>query len=170
LGLQGNRFRSFFKKHNFSNTEPRQRLFCSPPFSVASVVKIPFTLSALETRRLALKLDRMKTSGVEIFDSELAQQIRREFKSYLDDGHSVYMAGQRIIETHGDDSVMVVYLVIASLQIEHEVIQVKVKKKALTLIISGDAADPWSESAPEIFEKRKQVLQELRQRILDVPT
>jgi hypothetical protein len=112
----------------------------------------------------------MRTFGIGIFDNDRAQQVRQEFEASVAQGHSAYVASDKIIAKHGVKNEMEVYLALAELQIEHEIIQPKVKKKALTLIISGDAAEDWESAGSAIFENRKAVLQDLRKRLLAMPT
>ena len=119
---------------------------------------------------MALKNSLMKTWGVGIFDNDVALDVRKEFEAALAKGLSGYMASDNVIAKYGQTKDMEVYLALAELQIEHNIIQPKVKKKALTLIISGDAAEDWEDAGTAVFENRKAVLQELRLRLLGMPT
>lgn len=112
----------------------------------------------------------MHTWGIGIFDNDVALDVRKAFHASLDKGLSAYMASDKLIEKYGHKNEMEVCLALAELQIEQEIIQPKVKKKALTLIISGDAAEDWERAGSAVFENRKAVLQDLRRRLLEMPT
>ena len=112
----------------------------------------------------------MKTWGIGIFDNDVALDVRKDFEASLAQGLSAYMASDKLIEKHGYKNDMEMYLALAELQIEQDIIQPKVKKKALTLIISGDAAEDWESAGNAVFENRKAVLQDLRLRLLGMPT
>ena len=112
----------------------------------------------------------MRTWGIGIFDNDRARSVRAEFEAFIAQGHSGYVASDKLIEKYRHSHEMELYLALAELQIEHEIIQPKVKKKALTLIISGDAAEDWESAGSAVFENRKAVLQELRKRLLAMPT
>jgi len=119
---------------------------------------------------MALKNSLMKTWGVGIFDNDVALDVRNEFDAALALGLSAYVASDKVIAKYDQTKDTEVYLALAALQIEHDIIQPKVKKKALTLIISGDAAEDWEDAGIPVFENRKAVLQELRLRLLGMPT
>jgi len=112
----------------------------------------------------------MKTWGVGIFDNEQALNIRRDFEVLVAQGQSVFAAADKLIEKYADQNSAVMYLALASLQLDHDVIHPKIKKRALTAIISGQAAEAWEETGTAVFENRKAVLQELRRRLLASPT
>ncbi|HYG76679.1 MAG TPA: hypothetical protein VEK08_16870 [Planctomycetota bacterium] len=112
----------------------------------------------------------MRTWGVGIFDNDLAVAIKADFEKLVADGDSVFAAADKLIEKYSEANSSVMYLALASLQLDYDVIHPKIKKRALTAIISGNAAEAWEESGTAVFENRKAVLQELRQRLLAVPT
>ena len=111
----------------------------------------------------------MKTTGPGIFDNDVAQGVRAEFNASVAEGLSVFAAAERILskpidflkETDRDQ----IFLALAALQLEHGLIQPKVKKNALTIIILGDELERWESSGPETYEARKKVLQDLRERL-----
>ena len=120
------------------------------------------------TLKKNIELERAESMwGVDIFDAQLAKDIRLEFQQAVDGGTSLYIASDRIITKYADADSMVVYLALAALQIEHDVIQPKVKKKALTLINTGDGAERWEDEGNEMLSARKLVLQDLRKRLLN---
>jgi hypothetical protein len=112
----------------------------------------------------------MQSWGVGIFDSDLAQAVRKDFEAAMAAGASIYAAADRTIEAHSNDNSIIVYLAIAALQLEQNGIQPKIKKKALTIIISGDGKEPWFDGPPDTLAARERVLEELRNRLREMPT
>jgi hypothetical protein len=108
--------------------------------------------------------------GVGLFDSDVAQDVRAAFTKEMDAGASVYVAAERVQESFAQADYCTVTLALAALQAEHDLIHPKIKKKALTLIISGEAEDAWREGPPAIYETRKSVLYALRVKLLAIPT
>jgi len=112
----------------------------------------------------------MRVWGVGIFDNDVAQDVRRDFEAGLASGQSVYIAADALLQKYDQSNSCALYLALAALQLEHELIQPKIKKKALTLIISGDAAEDWVASGTAIYENRMTVLSELRAKLVAMPT
>ena len=108
--------------------------------------------------------------SVGIFDNALARQIRSEFEGAIAAGQSVYVISDSLIEKYKESESVSVYLAIAALQAEYDVLQHKIKKKALTIINCGEGIDAWAEAAPDVLEARKAQLQLLRSRLLEIPT
>jgi hypothetical protein len=113
----------------------------------------------------------MKTWGTGIFDNDDAESVRREFNDCLQHGMSVYAAADRILGKISDPTNLnrvdraAVYLALAALQLEHGVVQPKIKKHALTFIVSGEELEKWESSGPETVEARRKVLQALREKL-----
>ena len=113
----------------------------------------------------------MSAHGVGLFDNPLATDIRLEFDAALKNGASVYVAAENILQKHAhsihdpDCSPIILYA-LAALQLQHGVISSKIRKRALTLINSGDGLERWRGASPEIYEARKEVEQELRARLV----
>lgn len=108
--------------------------------------------------------------GVGIFDNSTAQDVRKDFEAAMAAGASAYSAADALIVKYDSAGSCALYLALAALQLEQNVIQPKIKKKALTLIISGEASEDWEAVSPAIFENRKAILHELRQKLLAMPT
>ena len=112
----------------------------------------------------------MKSWGVGIFDNEVARSVRDEFTKHVSDGLSVFAAAERIlgkpVNPLEDSERPQIYLALAACQLEHGVIQPKIRKHALTVIILGDDDENWTASPPETQAARKEVLSQLRQRML----
>jgi hypothetical protein len=112
----------------------------------------------------------MASWGVGIFDDDLAQLVRAEFERHVRDGMSVYMAADRVQTDHANADTKVVTLALAVLQLEHNTIQPKIRKKALTIIISGDGKERWENGDPSALAARERELQNLRERLRDQHT
>jgi hypothetical protein len=113
----------------------------------------------------------MKQFGPGIFDNDVAQSVRDEFTAAVAQGLSVYAAADRVLARPFDflkeNDRDQVFLALAALQLEHGVIQPKIKKNALTVIIMGDDLEQWESKGPELYAARSKVLQELRQKLVD---
>jgi hypothetical protein len=115
----------------------------------------------------------MAAWGVGIFDDDLAQKARASFERHMRDGQSVYMAAESVLAGHaGLDGPQfnVVALAVAALQMELHTISPKVRKKALTVIISGEGAEAWEGGDPAALAAREQVLQALREQLREMHT
>lgn len=115
----------------------------------------------------------MSAHGVGLFDNPLGSDIRLEFDSALKDGASVYVAAENILQKYADsihdpDCSPIILYALAALQLQHGVISSKIRKRALTLINSGDGLERWRGTAPEIYEARKKVEQDLRARLVEM--
>ena len=110
----------------------------------------------------------MNIWGVGIFDNDLAVEIRKVFEAGLAGGQSVFMVSEQIIEKYSETNSGMMYLVLAALQLEHNLIQQKVRKRALTYIISGDAAERWEGIGNAVYENRLAALQDLRKRLVEM--
>ena len=113
----------------------------------------------------------MKVWGTGIFDNDVAETVRREFNDGVQHGMSVYAAADRILGKLADPlnprplDRAAVYLALAALQLEHGLIQPKIKKHALTFIISGEELEKWESSGKATLEERRKVLQALREKL-----
>lgn len=111
----------------------------------------------------------MNTTGPGIFENDVAQQVRTEFNAAVAGGMSVYAAADRIlskpIDFLKDSDRDQIYLALAALQLDHGVIQQKIKKNALTIIIMGDELERWESAGADAHAKRAAVLQDLRTRL-----
>ena len=85
-------------------------------------------------------------------------------------GASVFAAAKQILETFKDADSMIVGLAVAALQLEHGQLGPREKKRALTIIISGDGREPWVGGDPDALAARERVLEELRNRLREMPS
>ena len=113
----------------------------------------------------------MNQFGPGIFDNDVAQSVRDEFNTAVAQGLSVYAAADRVLARPFDfmkeNDRDQVFLALAALQLEHGVIQPKIKKNALTVIILGDDLETWESKGPTQHAARRQILQDLRQKLID---
>jgi len=110
----------------------------------------------------------MSATGTGIFENELAQRIKAEFETGLAAGQSVFIASDRLLEKYRESDSVTVYLALAALQVDHDVVQHKVKKRALTIINHSEGLDRWEDAGAETIAARLQALQDLRLRLLEV--
>ena len=109
----------------------------------------------------------MGTWGTGIFDDDLAADIQGDFDQALEDGLTVKEATQRVIEAYqevleDEDEGPVVYLALATLQLEQDELQPEIRKKALEIIETGKGLARWEEAGGEELAERKQVLEDLK--------
>lgn len=113
----------------------------------------------------------MAVHGPGLFDSPLGQQLRSEFEAELSSGASAYRAGESVLAKHpmqlnDPEFGPIIFYALAALQMEHGVIDQKIRKRALTYINSGDGLDAWRAAGEEVLEARRKVEQELRARLV----
>lgn len=114
----------------------------------------------------------MGTWGYEILDDDTALDIKGDFEEYLEEGLSVREATENILQEYEDvieedeDDSTTVYLALASLQMKHGELQADIKEAALEIIESGKGLEIWEESGEEELKERKNVLNELKIKLL----
>ena len=106
-----------------------------------------------------------------LFDSDRAKDIRREFEAEMDDGVNPYQAGETVLQTqikwiNDPNEGPVIFYAIAALQMEHGVIDQRVRKRALTYINSGEGLEAWRGAPPEKLAARHHVEQTLRAKLV----
>ncbi len=109
--------------------------------------------------------------GTGIFDTPLALDVRAEFEAELARGASAYAAALAVLQTHAGavhdpDDGPVIFYALATLQLDHGVIAPMLRKRALTLINSGEGLERWKGEPAEVFEARRRTEQELRARLV----
>jgi hypothetical protein len=113
----------------------------------------------------------MAGNATGLFDSPLAQELRREFDAELCRGASAYQAGNSVLQRHAEqlndpEFGPIIFYALAELQMEQGVIDSKVRKRALTYINSGEGLEAWRGANAEIFDARRNVEQELRMKLV----
>jgi len=104
---------------------------------------------------------------VDIFDFDLAADVRDDFEVRLKRGKTVEEATKLVLRKYrsvleDEDDMAVVYLALAALQLERGGIRSEIKPQ-VEAAIAYDLARWESEASPEIFEARKAVLQRLQE-------
>ena len=112
----------------------------------------------------------MGTWGAGIFEDDVAMDVRDSFEAALAEGLNVRSATERVLEEHEEalediDEGPVVRLALAALQLEQGVLQPGIRDHALTVINQGQDLDRWEEAGEEAVAERRQVLEELAQRL-----
>jgi len=102
---------------------------------------------------------------VDIFDVDLAADVRDDFEARLKRGKSVEEATKLVLRKYrsvleDEDDMATVYLALAALQLERGGIRSEIKPH-VEAAIAHDLARWENEASPEIFEARKAVLQRL---------
>jgi hypothetical protein len=107
---------------------------------------------------------------VEIFDADLAADVRSAFEKRLKKSNSVEETTAFVLKKfkfalEDTDDEPIIFLALAALQLEQGAIQEQVRARALEIIDSGQDLQRWEEESTEIFEARKQVLLDLKAKI-----
>lgn len=113
----------------------------------------------------------MRTWGYGIFDDDVAIDLKGSFEDYLGDGLSVHDATEKVLEAYKDSiedeqEGPIVYLALASLQLEHGDLSGDIKDEALDIIESGKGLDGWDVAGDRELSKRKNALYDLRDKLL----
>jgi len=116
----------------------------------------------------------MGTSGVAVFDSDTADDVRREYAELREGGLVPAFAARLLASQWKDrledsDERIDFWLALAQCQVDEGGVAPKVAKMALKLIDSGEAAGQWSGATAEVKSARHRVLEELRSRLLNPP-
>lgn len=109
--------------------------------------------------------------GYEIFEDDTACDVRDDFEDYIEQGLSVSEATERILNEYNDsledeDEEVLVYLALASLQLEHKKLQPNIKEITLDIIESGKGLEVWEDTGEDALKQRKKVLNELRLKLM----
>ncbi|MEK5215247.1 hypothetical protein SAMN05421670_1100 [Psychrobacillus psychrotolerans] len=114
--------------------------------------------------------------GTGIFDDDTTCDVRGDFIDYLEEGKSVELATQIILEEYLgkyniDDDLEVlslVYIGLSAIQLDKKCLQEQVRKNAIELIKRGADLELWEEAGEDDYEERKRVLSEFKQKLLNV--
>jgi len=106
-----------------------------------------------------------------IFNDDIAMDIKILFEELLDVDFSVKRATQSILnrykeELNDSDDAPIIYLALAKLQTERNKLQKEIKIKALEILNNEYGLERWKEIGGQELEKRKKMLEELKQEIL----
>ncbi len=108
--------------------------------------------------------------GTGIFDNDLALDVRAVFEDGLSEGLSVEGATEKILRVYGADlrrpsEESNFWLALAGLQLERGAVQPEIREKVASIIHRGTGLGTWEESGLDSLVERKQVLEQLRERL-----
>ncbi len=117
----------------------------------------------------------MGAHGVEIFDDDVAMDVRATFEEALERGASVRTATRRVLDEYEEyfddmDDGPIVWLALAAVQLEHGALQPRVRREALAVIATGDTLARWEDAGEDVAAERRQVLATLKARLEAAPT
>ena len=136
--------------------------------------RLPFTdltpvveYSAIFRKSLRRAIDVHSTG---IFENDLARDVRREFEQFMRAGLSAYAAADRVIALHAahihdPDDEPAIFFALAELQLQCGALSPPLRKRALTIINSGDSLARWSGQSAETIAARNAIEQDLRRRL-----
>jgi hypothetical protein len=106
--------------------------------------------------------------GYDIFNSDAALDVRDVFEDVLAEGRDIPAATTHVLQELADyvddmDDGPVVYLALATLQLEHGALQPEIRARALHVITTGQDLQRWED--PVDRAARQHVLEQLRARL-----
>jgi hypothetical protein len=109
----------------------------------------------------------MGANGPEIFDDDVACDVRATFQADLKKGEDVQFATQHVRQKYRNhikdyDDGPTVWFALALLQLDHGALQNEVRENALKAIEDGTGMSRWKEEIPVRQQERRAVLDELR--------
>jgi len=109
--------------------------------------------------------------GYQIFEDDVALDVRGDFEEAIASGASPERATRLILQKYGEqlddeDDRPVIYLALASLELERGRVTDPIRTEALKIIDRGEGLARWEEAGEEALVERKKVLQALRTSIL----
>jgi len=115
----------------------------------------------------------MSAWGMGIFDDDTACDVRDDFLELLEEGVPPQKATKIILDEYLeefslDDDLEVmslVYISLAAVQLEKGCLQEDVRKTTIELIERGADLKLWEEADEADYEERKQVLNELKEKL-----
>ncbi len=113
----------------------------------------------------------MGTWGFEIFDDDIAFDVKATFEDYVDSGMSMDEVTERVMEDFEDalndpDENPVVILALAILQLKEDDVVEAIRESALDIIESGDLLAAWEYADPDDLQEKKKFLKQLKSKLL----
>jgi hypothetical protein len=109
--------------------------------------------------------------GTGIFDNDITCDVRDDLITYLEEGKTIKEATKLILDENLDDDeielISLVYIGLAAIQLEKNCLQEDVRKMAIEMIESGSDLVLWEEGNKEEYDERKQVLNNLKEELLN---
>lgn len=105
-----------------------------------------------------------------IFDDDTTEDIRLIFEEAIKNGASTFEATTDVLEMFPPDIMLngtIVYLALASLQMEIGELETEIKEIALDIIETGKGLIHWERCGEYDLNKRKEVLNELKIELLE---
>ena len=114
---------------------------------------------------------KMRHWGYKVEENDVAYDIKDEFMELLQKGVDCATATQMIIESNLDViadkyDASCFWLVLAEIQWKYGILLDEVKKKALYYIGEESSIEPWTTGTPRMLQKRREVLAELKEKLL----
>ena len=113
----------------------------------------------------------METWGFEIFDDDIAFDVKATFEDYVDSGMPMDEVTERIMEDFEDavndpDEYPVIILSLALLQLKEDDVVENIRESALDIIESGDLLSAWEYADPDDLQEKKKFLKQLKSKLL----
>lgn len=113
----------------------------------------------------------MGTWGFEIFEDDLALDIKDEFEELLANGETIPSATKTILKEYEDDLEdtdwkPIIFMALAKLQIQNGKLQKNIKNKVLRILEDEEHLQSFKEMGIESYTKRKEITEKLKEQIL----
>lgn len=113
----------------------------------------------------------MELWGFEIFDDDIALDVKSAFEEYIDSGMSTLEATEQIMHEYEDalsdsDQRWSIILALAILQLREDDVQDDTRDMALDIIENGEFLDSWEYLDEEDLKERKKILKTLRAKLI----
>ena len=112
----------------------------------------------------------MGTWGAELYQDDIAQDVRERFKNQLSTGKTAEQATEELFKRfaaaiNNPDDAPVFWFALADTQWDMACLLPSVKKEALERLANGGDIARWAEEDPEQASVRRKVLEELEQKL-----
>jgi hypothetical protein len=117
----------------------------------------------------------MGTSGPDIFDDDVAWDVRAALQAALETGLAPALATDVVLakfRMHLEDieTGPAVWFALALVQLDQHILQARVREAALGIIADGGGLDRWYDAEPSELAERKHILADLAARLLAAPS
>lgn len=114
----------------------------------------------------------MGTWGHEIFDDDLASDVKGSFEDALSKKGDAKNATKDVLSQYADvisdpDEGHIIQLALAKIQMEKGVLQSEIKKQAIEILENGIGLTGWTEAGKDELEKRQVVYKILLEQLRD---
>lgn len=113
----------------------------------------------------------MGTWGTKLYDSDITSDVRSYYQRTIKKTNDGFLTTEKLLKTfrselEDSDDAPLIWLALADTQWDYGRLEDHVKEKALYYLNQGGDLSRWNDESPENVEKRKKVLEQLKEKIL----